>query len=164
MKNQSGVSVISMTIVVVLIIILASFSILTSRDVVVESNIQTYYQEMFTITESAKRLSLDKKIFKDTLQVFKVENIEEYNHRVGNKLLAGEDYYLLPYGESETTDVFKQTMNEVLDVRNIKNSYIISYIDTGKVEIFLIDGVRIGDNQVFTYSEIRDEYSRVTKK
>ena len=58
----------------------------------------------------------------------------------------------------------RQTLNETLDVRNVENSYIISFVDMGKVEVFLVDGVRIGDNYYYTYEEIHNAYSNVTKK
>ena len=44
MKNQKGVTAISMVIVIVIVVLLASYSILSSRDVVNEVKIQTYFQ------------------------------------------------------------------------------------------------------------------------
>ena len=73
-------------------------------------------------------------------------------------------YYLIGYGEESLTEVMRQTLNETLDVRNVENSYIISFVDMGKVEVFLVDGVRIGDNYYYTYEEIHNAYSNVTKK
>ena len=164
MKNQKGVTVISMVIVIVIIILLASYSILTSRDVVTEVNVQTYFQEIKLVNDNVKGLSLDKKYFKDTFEPFKIENINEYNARVGNNLRPDRQYYLIGYGEESLTEVMGQTLNETLDVRNVENSYIISFVDMGKVEVFLVDGVRIGDNYYYTYEEIHNAYSNVTKK
>lgn len=164
MKNQKGVTVISMVIVIVIIILLASYSILTSRDVVTEVNVQTYFQEIKLVNDNVKGLSLDKKHFKDTFEPFKIENINEYNARVGNNLRPDRQYYLIGYGEESLTEVMRQTLNETLDVRNVENSYIISFVDMGKVEVFLVDGVRIGDNYYYTYEEIHNAYSNVTKK
>ncbi len=164
MKNQKGITVISMVIVIVIIILLASYSILTSRDVVTEVNVQTYFQEIKLVNDNVKGLSLDKKYFKDTFEPFKIENINEYNARVGNNLRPDRQYYLIGYGEESLTEVMRQTLNETLDVRNVENSYIISFVDMGKVEVFLVDGVRIGDNYYYTYEEIHNAYSNVTKK
>ena len=164
MKNQKGVTIISMVIVIVIIILLASYSILTSRDVVTEVNVQTYFQEIKLVNDNVKGLSLDKKYFKDTFEPFKIENINEYNARVGNNLRPDRQYYLIGYGEESLTEVMRQTLNETLDVRNVENSYIISFVDMGKVEVFLVDGVRIGDNYYYTYEEIHNAYSNVTKK
>lgn len=164
MKNQKGITAMSMVIVIVILILLAGYSVLTSRDIVTEVNIEQYFQEIKLISDQAKEISLDKKTFKDTFESFKIEDLNEYNARVGNRLLAGEDYYLLAYGDESLTDVMRQTLNEILDVRSVENSYIISYIDTGKVNVFLVDGVRIGENYYYTYDEIHKVYSNLNKK
>lgn len=164
MKNQKGVTTISMVIVIVIIILLASYSVLTSRDVVTEVNVQTYFQEIKLVSDNLKGLSLDKKYFKDTFEPFKIDNINEYNARVGNKLRTDKEYYILGYGEESTTEIMKQSLNEILDVRNVENSYILSFIDSGNVEVYLLDGVRIGDTYYYTYEEIHNAYSNVTKK
>ena len=164
MKNQRGVTATSMMIVIVILILLAGYSVLTSRDVVTEVNTQQYFQELKLIGEQAKGISLDKKNFKDTFESFKIEDINQYNARVGNNLIAGEDYYLLAFGDENMTDVMKQTLNEILDVRSVENSYIISYVDTGKVNVFLLDGVRIGNQYYYTYEDIHNAYSNLNKK
>lgn len=164
MKNQRGVTAISMAIVIVILIMLAGYSVLTSREIVTEVNVSQYFQEIKLINEQVKGISFDKKTFKDTFESFKIEDISQYNLRVGNKLLTGEDYYLLPYGDEKITEVMKQTLNELLDVRNIENSYIISYVDDGKVDVFLVDGVRIGENFHYTYEDIHNAYSELNQK
>ena len=116
MKNQKGITAMSMVIVIVILILLAGYSVLTSRDIVTEVNIEQYFQEIKLISDQAKGISLDKKTFKDTFESFKIEDLNEYNARVGNRLLAGENYYLLAYGDESLTDVMRQTLNEILDV------------------------------------------------
>ncbi len=164
MRNQRGVTATSMMIVIVLLIMLAGYSVLSSREIVTEVNTQQYFQEIKLINDQAKGFTLDKKNFKDTFETFKLENIAQYNSRVGNNLLAGEDYYYLGFGDESMTDVMRQTLNNILDVRNVENSYIISYEDTGKVNVFLVDGVRIGDKYYYTYDEIHNAYSNLNKK
>jgi hypothetical protein len=105
-----------------------------------------------------------KKNFKNTLEAFKIDDISQYNPRVGNNLLEGEDYYYLGFADENMTDVMKQTLNEVLDVRSVENSYIVSYEDTGKVNVLLFDGVRVGDSYYYTYDEIHNAYSNLNKK
>lgn len=164
MKSQRGVTATSMVIVIVILIMLAGYSVLTSREVVTEVKTEKYFQEIKLINEQMKGLSFDKKTFRDTLDAFKIENIAQYNPRVGNKLLDGKDYYFLGFADESMTEVMKQTLNEALDVRSVENSYIVSYEDTGKVNVFLLDGVRIGENYYYTYSEIHNAYSNLNKK
>ena len=151
MKSQRGVTATSMVIVIVVLIMLAGYSILSSREIVTETNAGKYFQEIKLINEQTKSLTLDKKNFKETFETFKIEDISQFNSRVGNNLLVGEDYYYLGYADPQMTDVMKQTLNNILDVRSVEKSYIISYEDTGKVNVFLVDGIRIGDNYYYTY-------------
>ena len=164
MKNQRGVTATSMVIVIIILILLAGYSVLTSREVVTEVKTEKYFQEIKLIDDQMKGLSFDKRNFKDTLEAFKIDDIRDYNARVGNRLLEGEDYYLLAFGDESMTEVMKQTLNEALDVRNVENSYIVSYEDTGKVNVFLLDGVRVGENYYYTYDEIHNAYSNLNKK
>lgn len=164
MKSQRGVTATSMVIVIVVLIMLAGYSVLSSREVLTEANTGKYFQEIKLINDQSKSLTLDKKTFKDTFESFKIEDINQFNSRVGNNLLAGEDYYYLGFADEQMTDVMRQTLNNILDVRNVENSYIISYEDTGKVNVFLVDGVRIGDNYHYTYTEIHNAYSNLNKK
>ena len=164
MKSQRGVTATSMVIVIVVLIMLAGYSILSSREIVTETNAGKYFQEIKLINEQTKSLTLDKKNFKETFETFKIEDISQFNSRVGNNLLVGEDYYYLGYADPQMTDVMKQTLNNILDVRSVEKSYIISYEDTGKVNVFLVDGIRIGDNYYYTYNEIHNAYSNLNKK
>ena len=164
MKSQRGVTATSMVIVIVVLIMLAGYSILSSREIVTETNTGKYFQEIKLINEQTKSLTLDKKNFKETFETFKIEDISQFNSRVGNNLLVGEDYYYLGYADPQMTDVMKQTLNNILDVRSVEKSYIISYEDTGKVNVFLVDGIRIGDNYYYTYNEIHNAYSNLNKK
>ena len=164
MKSQRGVTATSMVIVIVILIMLAGYSVLTSREVITEANTGKDFQEIQLINEQMKNLSLDKKNFKSTLEAFEIEDIVQYNSRVGNNLLEGEQYYFLGFADESMTEVMKQTLNEVVDVRNIENSYIVSYEDTGKVNVFIVDGVRVGENYYYTYDEIHNAYSNLNKK
>ena len=46
MKNQRGVTATSMVIVIVILIMLAGYSVLTSREVVTEVKSEKYFQEI----------------------------------------------------------------------------------------------------------------------
>ena len=164
MKSQRGVTLTSMVVVIVVLIMLAGYSVLTSREVITEANTGKYFQEIKLINDQMKNLSLDKKNFQNTLEAFKIDDISQYNPRVGNNLLEGEDYYFLGFADESTTEVMKQTLNEVLDVRSVENSYIVSYEDTGKVNFLLFDGVRVGEEYLYTYDEIHNAYSNLNKK
>ena len=164
MKNQRGVTAISLMIIIVIIMILASFSIFTSRDLVIEGNIANIYNEVTQIKDSMKGLSLDDS-YKDTiLGTKKVTNIGEYNSRVGGNLVAGKEYYYLGFGDEATTDIEIQSLYEVLDLRAVERNYIVGIEDVGVVEVYLVDGIKIDGTLCYSYEEITDARASVTKK
>lgn len=164
MKKQKGVTLISMVIMIIVVILLASYSVLSSRDLITETNMQTYYQEIKLVQESLKGLSVDKEYFKESLEPYKISDIGMYNSMVGNNLEYDKDSYYFGFGEESMDKVVRQTLYELLDLRNISNSYIVTFIGEGKVKVFLVDGVKSGNETFYTYEEMHDAYSNVTQK
>ncbi len=161
MKSERGVTALTLTIVVVIIAIIAAFSILTSRDVVVEGNLATVYSEISTIREKMIDQSLSDSYETSIIQTFKIEDISEYNGRVGGKLEIGKDYYFFDFaGElgEPGSDTLKQSLYEELDVKSVNKSYIACINDVGDVEVYLVDGIRVDDATLYSYEEIRDVY------
>lgn len=156
MKNQKGVTALSMMILIVIIILIASFSVFSSRDLVVEGNITKIYSEISTLRESLRGLSIKEDYDKGILSTTKITNINEYNARVGENLINGRTYYYLDFGDANPSDVRIQSLNEELNVRSVENNYIVSILDVGKVEIYLVDGIRVGDKYYYSYEEISD--------
>lgn len=154
MKGQKGVTALSMVIVIIIIIIIASFSIFNGRDVVVEGNLASIKNEVKTMKNAVEQLSLDKSYMNGIIETTKIDNISVYNSRVGNNLVEGKDYYYLGFGDESISETVIQNLNDALDVRSVKNSYIISVEDAGEYEIYLVDGVRNGDKYYFSYKDI----------
>ena len=163
-KNNSGISAVSLMITIVVIIIIASYSLFFSRDTVIEAQVAKAYSEIQGIEEATKALSLDASYAREYLGGYEVEDIADMNERVGNKLREGKQYYYLGYADESVTDVEKRSLNEVLGVRNIEGSYIISVGDIGEIDVFLVDGININDKFCYTYDEIHREYINVTQK
>lgn len=164
MKSQRGISALSLMITIVIIIMIAGYSLLFSRDTVVEGNIATVYAEVQEIVEAAKGLSLDSAYAAEALTGFELDNITDINHRVGNKLKEGKQYYYLGYADESMTEVMTQTLNDKLGLRSVSNSYVVAINDIGKVEVFLVDGISINGNMCYTYDEIYAQYTEVNEK
>ena len=162
--NNSGISAVSLMITIVVIIIIAGYSLFFSRDTVVEAQVAKAYTEIQEIQDATKALSLDASYAREYLAGHEIEDISSMNERVGNKLREGKQYYYLGYADETTTEVMKQTLNETLGVRNIESSYIISVGDIGEVDVILEDGINIKDKYCYTYEEIHREYVNVTQK
>ena len=161
--SQKGITAVSMIIIIVILLLLASFSLFSSRDLVVESNLAKAYNEILMMKNAVRNVSLND-YYKDTIITSrKVKDIGEYNSRVGNKMTTDKTYYYFGYRDSTVPDSVKQELNEVLDLRSVSNSYIVCINGEGDVEVMLVDGVRYGDAQYFTYDEIANVYANVTK-
>lgn len=162
MKNERGVTALTLTIVVVIIGIIAAFSIFTSRDVVVEGNLATVYSEISTVREKMIDQSLSDSYETSIIQTFKIDDISDYNYRVGGKLENGKDYYLFDFagelGEAGS-ETLKQSLYEELDIKSVNKSYITCINDIGDVEVYLVDGIRVDDETLYTYEEIKEVYN-----
>ena len=163
MDSQKGVTLLSMIIVIILIVLLASFALLSSRDLVVEGNMAKIYQEISLVRESARKLSLNN-VYQNTIIVDLPAGIDEYNAKVGGALSSGHTYYYLGFGDENVSEAVKQSLNDVLSLRDVEHSYIVEFLDEGNVEIYLVDGIRNGSNYVYSYEEISSLYRSVTKK
>jgi hypothetical protein len=163
-KNNKGISAVSLMITIVVIIIIAGYSLFFSRDTVIEAQVAKAYSEIQEMQDATKALSLDSSYAREYLAGYELEDISDMNERVGNKLREGKQYYYIGYADESVTDVMKQSLNEVLGVRNIEGSYIISVGDIGEIDVFLVDGININDKFCYTYEEIHKEYVNVTQK
>ena len=164
MRRQRGISALSLMITIVIIIMIAGYSLLFSRDTVVEGNVATVYAEVQEIVEAAKGLSLDSEYETEALTGFELDSIADINPRVGNKLKEGRKYYYLGYADENMTEIMTQTLNEKLGLRSVSGSYVIAINDIGKVEVYLVDGININGSMCYTYDEIYAQYTEVNEK
>ncbi len=164
MKNNRGVSAISLMVTIVVIILIASYSVFFSRDAVVEGNVAKIYSEIQEVTEAVKALSLDYSIALETLSGFELVSVEGMNQRVGNNLESDKQYYYLGFGDDSLTEVMKQTLNDKLGVRSIENNYVVSVGDIGDVDVFLVDGINITGDNCYSFEEIHQKYSEIAVK
>ena len=156
MKSQRGISALSLMITIVIIVMVAGYSLLFSRDTVVEGNIATIYAEVQEVVEAAKGLSLDIEYAKETLTGFELDSVADINHRVGGKLNSAKSYYYFGYAD--------ETLNEKIGLRSVSGSYVVAINDIGKVEVYLVDGVNINGKMCYTYEDIYEQYTEVNKK
>lgn len=163
MKSQKGVTLLSMLIVVIIISILASFAILSSRDLVVEGNMAKIYQEISLVRDAVRKISLDN-AYEGTIMSDYSGDASDYNSKVGGRLLSGQKYYYLGFADEDISEPVKEIFYDLLSLRDVEHSYIVRFLDEGNVQIYLADGVRSGNSYVYSYEEIADLYRSVTKK
>ena len=88
----------------------------------------------------------------------KIEDISQYNPKVGWNLKDGNEYYYLGFGDSTVSDSLKRRMEEQLGVRDIEFSYIVGADDIEDIEVYLVDGVEVDGYYFYTYEDILNQY------
>lgn len=164
MRSQKGISALSLMITIVIIVMIAGYALLFSRDTVVEGNVATVYAEVQEIVEATKGLSLDSEYAQEALAGFELESVSDINPRVGGKLNEVKKYYYFGYADESMTEVMTQTLNEKIGLRSVSNSYVVAINDIGKVEVYLVDGININGKMCYTYEDIYAQYTEVNKK
>lgn len=164
LESQRGVTALSMVVVVIVMIIIASFSVFSSRDLIKESLLAKVYNEINMVKDAVKDISLDDSYKESILSSMKITDLSEYNSRVGGTMTTDKTYYYIGYNDSSVSEATKKELDEYLGLRNIKNNYVICIKDYGMVEVMIVDGVKSEGNTYYTYDEISRAYTNVTKK
>ncbi len=164
MYKQKGFTMISLIVVIIIIIILAAASVFSSKDLLREAKVAKVYNEMFTVRNAIQELKSLNETDPETydmnkmLMGEKIENIEGYNQRVGWNLKEGKEYYYLGFSDKNIPDSLKSYLEEQLGVRDIGFSYIVSAETIEDIEVYLVDGLPIGDYYFYTYEDVLDQY------
>ncbi len=153
-KNNKGITMIQMVITIVMMVLIAGFSIYNARDTIVETKVAKIYNEV----EEVKNAVTGLKIFEDE----NIENIlgtplQNLNDYPGLAVYYKDDqeYYLLNFKTNGNV------LCDLLEIRNIENNYIVNLKDTDNVEVFLIGGAMIEDEMCYTDYEILKKYNDI---
>lgn len=154
MLNQKrGVTMIQMVITIVMMILIAGFSIYNASDTIVETKIAKTYSEMQEVKKAVVGL--------ETLEIYDIKDIgtpvldftsymQLQDYYSGN-----QEYYFLNFNEKG------DSICEILEIRNIENNYIVNVKNIENIEIFLINGVKIGGEWYYTDYEILKKYNEI---
>ena len=154
MEQKRGITMIQMVITIVMMILIAGFSIYNSRDTIIETKLSKTYNEMMTVKEAVLGL--------ETLEIVDIKDI-------GTKLSDFSSYtQLMPYYNSGDNEYYLldfksngDAISDVLEIRNIENNYIVNVKNMEDIEIFLVNGVKIGDNVYYSDDEILKKYNDI---
>ena len=76
----------------------------------------------------------------------------------------GNEYYYLGFGDKNIPDAMKKYLEEQLGVRGIEFSYVVGAETIEDIEVYLVDGIKIGNYYFYTYEDILNEYLKNQKK
>lgn len=167
MKKQKGVTMIELVIVLIIILLIATFSVFTGK----EATNQAIATEVYTEINSMKSATNSIIIKKELNEEFMIEEGIHFDKKLSDEmtkdalsndygvfidtqgefekmyLIYGMDEYGMSGDKYKNSDVRK---NYGLD--SIKHTYLVNF-ETGKVE--LLKSLTIANKQVRTYEQIR---------
>ena len=151
MRKDSGITMIMMVITIVMMALIAVFSISNSKDTIVETKIIKTYDEMREVKSAIMRYVV-------------IDNMENLSLYKTTSLKTG---MVSKYG-SEEQDLYELTflsdgavLEDILEVRNIQHDYIVNVHNLNDIEIFLVGGIEIGGVTYYTESDILEQYNDV---
>ena len=152
--QKRGITMIQMVITIVMMILIAGFSIYNSRDTIIETKLSKTYNEMMTVKEAVLGL--------ETLEIVDITDIgtelpdfSSYTQLMPYYNSGDHEYYLLDFKNNG------DAIAEVLEIRNIENNYIVNVKNIEDIKIFLVNGVKIGDNVYYSDDEILKKYNDI---
>ncbi len=153
-SKQKGISLMQMVITIVMLMLIALFAVFNSRDTITETKLSRVYDEMVKVKQAVIGIVTLKEDYISEIGT-KIEDFSSYPQLTPYYNGTEHEYYFLDF--KTKGDV----LQEILELRNIENNYIVNVKNLQNVEIFLIDGVKIGDNLYYSDSEILEKYNEI---
>lgn len=153
-KREEGITLIQTAIAVVMIVLIASFAILNSTDTLIETKVAKAYNEIIIVKKAVMEIEALEEI---GMAVFSGDRIENFDSFKGleDKDKQNQEYYYLNFKEKSSV------LNDILDIRNVENNYIVNVRDLDNIEIFSVDGIKVGENKLYTDDEIIEKYNEI---
>lgn len=153
-KKEKGITMIQMVITIIMMIIIASFSLYNARDTIIEAKVSKVYKEIMTVREGVVGAKVMETIdFADFGT--KLDDFSSYPQLSSYYDSGDSEYYFLDF---ETKNA---VISEALEIRNIENNYIVNVKDFENVEVFLVDGLVIGSDRIYSDDEILRKYNDI---
>ena len=164
MKKQNGVTMIELVMVLVILIIITTFSVYTGKSALNQAIVTEVYSEMKTIKEAVNGIILTEGLDED----FEVEAKKHYDLKI-SELVANvdefknmynveipeeefEDFYVIV--GMDDLDAYKNSeVKDTYGLDSIKHSYIVNF---KRGEVALLKTIIIDDRSVRTFDQVRN--------
>ena len=144
---------IMMVITVVMMALIAVFSISNSKETVVETKIIKTYEEMREVKSAIMRYVVIDNM--ENLATYKITSLASYPGITSKYGPSEQDLYYFDFGQDSAI------LNDLLEVRNIQNDYIVNVYNLNDIEIFLVGGIQIGGTTYYAEQDILEQYNDV---
>lgn len=155
MYSNKGVTMIQMVITIIMMVLIAGFSIYNSSDTIVEIKLSKTYEEMKEVKNAVTSLKILEEDLTNYLGT-PLEDLSSYHQleEYYNRALYKEFYYLDFKNQGDV-------LCDILEIRNIENNYIINTGNIEDIEIFLVNGLKINGEIYYTDDEILEKYNDI---
>lgn len=156
MNRQNGITMIMMVITVVMMALIAAFSIYNSKETIVETKITKAYNEIREVKDAVMRYAMLNLEMSD-LRGCLVSNPANYGSVLDSYYPSYENhvFYFLNFKEQ------KNVLEDILELRNVENNYIIDATDLSNLKVYLVNGIQIEDRMYYMDTEIIEKYNGI---
>lgn len=163
MRNQAGVTMIELVIVLIITLVIATVAISSGQKTLTEADITEVYVEMTTLKKAVNTAMLQMEMNSD----LRIEEGKFYDKdfdsgrdtsvTYGDNVLASAENWYIIYGitseKAEEKAIYDTSeVRDTLGLDSINHTYIVNY-ETGEVE--LLRPIVIDSKQVRTYEQVR---------
>ena len=159
MKNQKGITMIALTIMIILLIILASVSVTGGTKVIKEAQLESIETEMLTLKAKAKGFAED--IDSKTWNIQGDEERENkkaelFSSLYGMSVVGDTDVYNLSVSDPVFYAITNQTLSEMglSEIDPTRYVIVFSSSDYTNMDVVLIEGFKYGKSINYTLSEM----------
>ncbi len=159
MKNNLGVTMIELVVVIVIVLMIATFAINSGKDTLTETDVTEVLVEMTSVKNALKALALKQEVT-ENFQISKGELYdEEFISATGvsygdNVLGNQQDWYIIYGIDVDDVDLYKNSKaRENLGLESLNHTYIINFKES---DVELYRPVTLENRKVRTYDEVRE--------
>lgn len=156
MKKSAGITLVELAIVIIIILIIASFAVVSGRKTLDQADASEVYFEMNSVREAINsvnvKLDMNENFALTQGEYYDVGFTPAVGVSYGDNVLGDQENWYIVFGKDDG-DLYKDSkVKDYLGLDEINHTYIVNYL-TASVELYR--PVVILDHSVRSYNEVR---------
>ena len=157
MKFNSGITMVELLVVIIIVVMIATFAINSGTETLDEADVTEIFVEITSVKTAMNSIALKREV-QENFQIlqggyYDEEFVPAPGVSYGDNVLGFQDDWFIIYG-LDAPDIYNEsTVRTNLGLDTLNHSYIVNF-DTSEVELYM--PVTIKDLSVRTYKEIRE--------
>lgn len=157
MKFNSGITMVELLIVIIIVVMIATFAIASGTETLDEADVTEVFVEMTSVKTALNSVALKREV-QENFQIVQGEFYDDKFVPVpgvtyGDNVLGAQEKWYVIYG-MDAPDLYNQSnVRKNLGLDTLNHSYIVNFDD---MDVELYFPVKIKNLSVRTYKEIRE--------